>query len=147
MANGRFWAKDEDELIRRMWSGHTVVQISHRLINRSAESVSKRGRKLGLPSKARVPVKFTEEQIQEIISLRDTHKYEEIAAKFGVSVYPIYKILHPLRLPRKHSGPAKGTVPSRPPPPVKAGLQPLEIAPGNFAVDARSYELITGRRI
>ncbi len=143
MANMRFWSVDEDKKIAQWWPDHTAVEIAHKLSDRTPWAVGDRARRLGLPSKSRPPINFTEEDIETIVLMREAHTLKEIAAYFKCSVYPISIILTKRglgRVAQRRRGPPKGW------PGMKksnAPLRPLEMSHGHFAVDARSYELIT----
>jgi uncharacterized glyoxalase superfamily metalloenzyme YdcJ len=135
------YTEEEDGVIVRLWFTHTRAEIAHHPPGRSAESLTKQARRLGLPSKGCSKIVFTEEQMQQMCEMHsDEHTYQQIADKFETSIYKVFKILSSRGVTQKYLWERKAREKA-----AAQKLEPLEIAPGNFAVDARSYELITGR--
>jgi G:T/U-mismatch repair DNA glycosylase len=135
------YTEEEDAVIARLWFTHTRTEIAHHLPGRSAESLTKQARRLGLPSKGCSKIVFTEEQMQRMCEMHTGgNTYQQIADEFETSLYKVFKILSSRGATQKYSWERKAREAA-----AAQELAPLEIAPGNFAVDARSYELITGR--
>jgi hypothetical protein len=135
------YTAEEDAVIVRLWFTHTRAEIAHQLPGRSADSLTKQARRLGLPSKGCSKVVFTGEQMQRMCEMHaGEHTYQQIADEFETSLYKVFKILSSRGVTQKYSWERKAREAA-----AAQELEPLEIAPGNFAVDARSYELITGR--
>ena len=142
MAGGQSWTAEEDAVIVRLRPTHTRAEIAQHLPGRSADSITQRARQLGLESKGKPKIVFTAEQIQKMCEMHANRTtYEEIADHFDVSLYIIFRTLSSQGVTRKNVWNRK----PRPNDDAPEDLEPLEIAPGNFAADARSYLLITGR--
>jgi hypothetical protein len=137
----RFYSPAEDALIVGMWPSHKIKDIAG-VLERDDASISERAKKLGLPSKAIRSITFTEEQAETMVAMRPNHTLKQIADHLGVSIFPVQQFFFKLRDPWRA---LPQRVETRKPKKEPYILAPMEFAPGHFAVDVRSYELITGR--
>lgn len=80
---------------------------------------------------------WTDELDNEVAEMRATLSIAEIANRIGRPYEAVRSRLRLLDTPVSRRSPRKASKPEK--------LGYLELAPGNFAVDARSYELITGK--
>lgn len=143
------WTKEMDELLRDKWTKMSLHNIA-KLLSKSVRSMRRRAETLGLTQgqrEAAITI-WTQERVALVRELWPTHSVPQIAEALNMTVVAVsHKVRKMDDLPAKRPrGPYRKKYRPRVKIDMPQPLGQLEYAPGHFAADQRSYEIIQAVR-